>query len=102
MGFEIRLDTDGYIQLPLFKDELTNAAITDATVTADLYNDETDAQIGSTIPMPHVSDGLYRGTIAYDLAGMTAGLRVRAVVFADGGTGKRMTKTLKVTVLAGR
>ncbi len=102
MGYEIRLDTDSYIQLPRFQDELTSAAITGATVTADIYNDKTGVQIGSTIPMPEISDGLYRGSIAYDIAGMTAGLRVRVVVFADGGTGKRMTKTLKTTVLAGK
>jgi hypothetical protein len=102
VGHTIRLDTDNYIQLTRYEDKLTNAAITNATVTADLYNDATDAQLGTQITLSHVSDGLYRGSISYNISGMTAGLRVRVVIFADGGSGKRMTKTLKVTVLAGK
>ncbi len=99
--YSIRDDTDSYIQLS-FKDKLTDIVITDATVSATLYNDDTDAQI-VVVPMPHVAadPGVYRGVIPYDTVGIDAGVTVRAQVFADGGTNKRATVRAKIAVKAG-
>ena len=96
----IRLGSSNYIELADFKDELTNVPITTATVTARLYDESTGLQVGVTIAMPHIGTGTYRGSIAYDHAGLYAGMQLRCEIFADGGTGKRLLLKRKVTVIS--
>jgi hypothetical protein len=96
----IRLNSSAYVELEEYKDELTDITIENATVTAKIYDEDTGLQVGPTITMPHVSNGTYRQSIAYDHSGLFAGMKCRIDIFADAGTGKRMTKKLKVSIIS--
>ncbi len=102
MGDSIYLNCTNFVKLENFRDELTEALIAGATVTAKIYDEKDGTQKGSTISMPNTSGGDYEGTIAYDHTGLYAGMKGRIEIFADGGTGKRLTKQVKVSVKADR
>ena len=96
----IRLNCSNYVELADFIDELTGVPITDATVTATFYDESDDSQVGPVISMPHIEAGTYRGNVAYDHSGFYAGMDLRCDIFADGGTGKRLTLKRKVPVIS--
>lgn len=62
----------------------TETVVTDATVTAALY-DSLDNVVASNISMPHVSNGLYEGVLLASL-NLVAGTRYKLVVTALSGT----------------
>jgi hypothetical protein len=94
----IKLATDTPLRLRDFTNVETDTFITNATVTATLWNESTGAQIGGTIAMALETGGTYKGTIPYDIVGLSEGLRVRIECFADGGSGLRMTLHAKAVV----
>jgi hypothetical protein len=90
--------SSAYLILERYRDALTEEAITDAVVTATLFNDKTDAQLGTPYTLTHVSQGTYREPLAYNHPGLEIGLRVRIEFFADAGSGKRLTDIQKAVV----
>ena len=88
------LGPDKLIELKEFVDasvESAHVAITDATVTFDAKDDIAGSAIVTGVSMPHVSNGLYRGTLADDLS-VTRGQRVRIEIHANGGSGKQLER----------
>lgn len=86
----------------ILTDGISGETITNATVTAYLYNESVDATVDiGTFLMSHVpseQSGRYRASIPYDQAGINVGDRCRVEIFADAGSGKRLTIVLKATV----
>jgi hypothetical protein len=83
----------------VFKDTISQIAETGATVTAETYNETQGTQLVQ-VSLTDVTGtaGRYRGTYAYDYAGVAVGDRLRIEIFADAGSGKELTLVLKASV----
>lgn len=80
----IWLGSDTLLKLEEFKDEITDAYIVAATVTA-VIKDEADATLGATITFTDQGSGLYTGIVKDDHASLVDGSRVFVELTADGG-----------------
>lgn len=78
------------VELQSLTDRLTGAAITTATVTANLYDEDGNAISGISNPvtLSHVGSGTYRYVAPYDV-GVEHGDRVTIEWTADDGPGRR-------------
>lgn len=82
---EIAINSDNVVEVLGLADQ-DGTAITTATVTVNLYNDDTDALIAGPISLTHDADGDYRGNIP-DTTVLTTCTTVRAEFTADDGAG---------------
>lgn len=85
-------NNDSVIEVFDLKNELTGAFLNAAAVTVTLKDSAGVDVVGDTWPKTMTyetaSNGMYRATLAYNLA-TTAGSRYTAVVIADAGAGLR-------------
>ena len=94
----IYLTTDNLIEVIALKNAATDAAITNATVTADVQDTQGNVLSGADdISLAHVASGTYRGTLA-DTVALKEGSKYDIVITADGGAG--LLKTWKIRATA--
>jgi hypothetical protein len=90
MSLTLYIGNDNVLELTGLKGFVADAYINDATVTATLYDESGTEVVGQTWPMTLVhasgTDGIYRGTIEYDVAVTTAQVYT-AEVDVDAGSG---------------
>lgn len=90
MSMSAYVDNDNLIAVSGLTNEASGSYINDAAVTCTLYDDDAAEVAGQTWPLTlsYVadSDGIYRGTLEYDLA-MTNDTKYLIKIDADGGTG---------------
>jgi hypothetical protein len=71
----------------IYSNEANNFGITSGTLSATLWDDRADAQLGGTLTGAHVSNGLWNLTIPNNHPGILVGMRLRFIVTMNGGAG---------------
>lgn len=80
-------------------DGITGELVTNATVTATVYNETQGTTVGTyNMTLASEQNGRYRGTIPYNVSGIEVGDRCRVKIFADAGSSKRLTIAMKAVV----
>ena len=88
--------TNDYLITWTITDAITGMPVTDATVTAQLY-DSSGAAHGSQISLSHVSSGLYRGTLPDTASPSMVAIReYELVCTATSGSGVVANRKIKI------